>query len=57
MYIHVVDDNDKLLGIIDIKELLQGESEALLKDIMEDKVIVLDPGSTLEEASAHIRPL
>jgi CBS domain-containing protein/sporulation protein YlmC with PRC-barrel domain len=52
MYIHVVDDNDKLLGIIDIKELLQGESEALVKDIMEDKVIVLDPESTLEEASA-----
>ncbi len=51
MYIHVVDENDKLLGIIDIKELLEGDSEAKLRDIMEDKLITLDPESTLEEAS------
>jgi magnesium transporter len=51
MYLHVVDNNDKLLGIIDIKELLQAEGETQLKDIMEDKVITLDQESTLEEAS------
>jgi magnesium transporter len=51
MYLHIVDDNDKLLGIIDIKELLQAEGEAQLKDIMEDKVITLDQDSTLEDAS------
>jgi CBS domain-containing protein/sporulation protein YlmC with PRC-barrel domain len=51
MYLHIVDDNDKLLGIIDIKELLQAEGEAQLKDIMEDKIITLNQESTLEEAS------
>ena len=51
MYIHVVDDNEVLKGIIDIKELLQADGEALLKDIMEDKVITLEPESTLEEAA------
>ena len=51
MYLHVVDNDDKLLGIIDIKELLQAEGEVQLKDIMIDKVITLDPDSTLEEAS------
>ena len=51
MYIHVVNEHEKLLGIIDIKELLQADGEALLKVIMEDKVITLDPDSTLEEAA------
>jgi magnesium transporter len=39
------------LGIIDIKELLQAEGEAQLKDIMEEKIITLNQDSTLEEAS------
>jgi len=51
MYLHIVDSNDKLLGIIDIKELLQAEGDAQLKDVMVDKVITLNPDSTLEEAS------
>lgn len=51
MYLHIVDNNDKLLGVIDIKELLQAEGEAQLKDIMEDKVITLEQDSTLEDAS------
>jgi magnesium transporter len=51
MYLHIVDEHDKLLGVIDIKELLGANGEALLKDIMEDKVITLEPESTLEEAA------
>jgi len=51
MYLHIVDNNDKLLGVIDIKELLQAEGEAHLKDIMENKVITLNQDSTLEDAS------
>lgn len=31
MYIHVVDKDNKLLGIIDVKEILQADDEALLK--------------------------
>lgn len=51
MYLHIVDHNDKLLGVIDIKEQLQSEGEDHLQDIMETKVITLNQESTLEDAS------
>jgi Mg/Co/Ni transporter MgtE len=51
MYLYIVDENDILLGVIDIKELLKAPDEALLKDIMTSKVISLKPESTLKEAS------
>ena len=50
-YIYIVDEQNKLLGVIDLKELLRAEAEALLKDIMTDRVISLNPQSTLKEAS------
>jgi Mg/Co/Ni transporter MgtE len=43
---------DRLLGVIDIKELLLAPDHAPLKDIMVDTVISLAPGSTLKDASA-----
>jgi Mg/Co/Ni transporter MgtE len=52
MYLYVVDDRDQLLGIIDIKELLQAPDQAWLKDIMVDNIISLNPDSTLKEAAA-----
>ena len=52
MYLYVVDEAGKLLGVIDIKELLQADDAALLKDIMIKEVIALKPDSTLKEASA-----
>jgi len=51
MYLYIVDDDDKLLGVIDIKELLQASDEAFLKDLMIDNVVSLNPESTLKEAS------
>ncbi|HLP44301.1 MAG TPA: CBS domain-containing protein [Candidatus Kapabacteria bacterium] len=51
MYIYVVDENDVLLGVIDLKELLVSQDEQQLKDIMTEDVIALDPDSTLKEAS------
>ena len=51
MYLYILDDQDKLLGVIDIKELLMAEDEVLLKDIMATKVISLSPESTLKQAS------
>lgn len=51
MYLYVVDENDKLLGVLDIKELLEAPDEALLKDVMITNIITLYPGSTLKEAS------
>lgn len=51
MYLYIVDENDVLLGVIDIKELLVSRDEQPLKDIMTGDVIVLDPDSTMKEAS------
>jgi magnesium transporter len=51
MYIHVVDENDHLLGIIDIRELLQADDKAFLRDIMIENVITLSTESTLKEAA------
>ena len=50
MYVYVVDRENRLLGVIDIRELLQGEDHALLRDIMVDKYISLEPESALKEA-------
>jgi magnesium transporter len=51
MYIHVTDGGNKLLGIIDVKELLQADDEALLKDIMNKNVISLKKESSIGEAT------
>jgi magnesium transporter len=51
MYIYVVDENDTLLGVIDIKELLVSRDEQQLKDIITEDVITLDPDSTMKKAS------
>jgi magnesium transporter len=51
MYIYVVSEQDTLLGVIDLKELLQADDQALLKDIMIENVICLSTESTLKEAS------
>ena len=51
MYIYVVDDKDRLLGVIDLKELLQADNEMRLEDIMSINIISLNLQSTLREAS------
>jgi magnesium transporter len=51
MYIHVVDENEHLLGIIDLRELLQADDKACLRDIMIENVITLSVDSTLKEAA------
>ena len=51
MYLYIVDDNDKLYGVIDIRELLQAELGQPLEDIMTTHVITLNPESTLIEAT------
>jgi magnesium transporter len=52
MYLFVVDAADKLLGVIDVKDLLRADDKALLKDIMVKSVITLKEENTLGEASA-----
>lgn len=51
MYLYITDEEDKILGVCDIKELLQAESEDKLEDIMTTHVISLNPDNTLIEAS------
>jgi Mg/Co/Ni transporter MgtE len=51
MYIHVTDKDNRLLGVIDVKELLQADNQALLKDIMNKNVITLDKESSIGETT------
>jgi CBS domain-containing protein len=51
MYIYIVDEKDTLLGVVDIKEVLQAKEEDKLEDIMTTSVISLKPEDTLLEAA------
>lgn len=51
MYIYVVDSGDRLVGVVDLKELLKADDKAPLSAIMTENVIALNAGSTLKEAS------
>jgi CBS domain-containing protein len=51
MYLYVVDPYDKLLGVLDIKELLIAEDNSLLSEIMTEGIINLTPENTLHDAS------
>ena len=56
MYFYVVDASDKLLGVIDIKQLFMAEDDDLLKNLMVEHVISLNPESTMKQAAdAFIR--
>jgi CBS domain-containing protein len=52
MYFYVVDENDKLLGVADIRDILKANDNALLKNVMDIHLTTLKPKSTLREASA-----
>ncbi len=49
-YIYVVDPDDKLIGVVDMQELLQARLEERLSDIMVAEVISLHPDASLQEA-------
>ena len=56
MYFYVVNETDKLLGVIDIKELFMAEDDVLLSNLMVETVISLNPESTMKQAAdAFIR--
>lgn len=40
------------MGILDVKEILQADDEALLKDVMNKSVITLKPESSIAKATA-----
>ncbi len=51
MYFYIVDESNKLLGVIDMKQLFMAEDEELLKDLMVERVISLTPQSTMKQAA------
>lgn len=51
MYLYIVDDKKHLVGVIDIRELLQAQPEESLEDIMTSHIIGLSPENTLMETS------
>jgi len=50
-YIYVIDEGDRLLGVVDSKALLLAEETARLREIMNTNVVTLSPQSTLRHAS------
>lgn len=50
MYLYVVDSTEKLIGVIDIRELLEAKDEKSMKDIATDEVISLTRKNTLKQA-------
>ncbi|MGB9073221.1 MAG: CBS domain-containing protein [Terriglobales bacterium] len=53
---YVVNETDKLLGVIDIKELFMAEDDVVLSNLIAENVISLNPQSTMKQAAdAFIR--
>lgn len=50
MYVYVADENDTLLGVVDIRELIMADDDQTLAEIMTDNVIGLRPDETLRDA-------
>jgi magnesium transporter len=51
MYLYIVNGHDKLLGVIDIKDMFVAQDNDLLKDLMVENVVSLTPTSTLKQAA------
>ncbi len=51
MYLYIVDPGKRLLGVLDIKELLVADDAAALKEVMVDNVVSLDHDDMLRKAS------
>jgi Mg2+ transporter MgtE len=48
-YIYIVDDNNKLLGVLSLRELIIAASDTILEKIMNSNVITLQPDDEYEE--------
>lgn len=51
MYFYVVDPSDKLLGVLDIRDVFMAEDHVLLKDLMVENVISLHAAGTMRQAA------
>jgi magnesium transporter len=50
MYVYVTDEQDRLSGVVDLRELIAAEPEQTLRDIMTDNLMSLNPDDTLADA-------
>jgi magnesium transporter len=50
MYVYVTDGQDRLQGVVDLRELIAAEPEQALRDIMTDNLISLNPDDSLSDA-------
>lgn len=50
MYVYVVDPDDMLLGVVDLREMIAAGPEETLGEIMTDSLITLGPDDTLHDA-------
>lgn len=55
MYFYVVNRADKLLGVIDIRDMFGADDDCLLKDLMVESVISLPASGTMRQASDMFR--
>jgi len=53
-YLYVVNKNDKLLGVVSIRDLLVANPSGKIVDIMNDKLIFVSPDTPQEEVAALI---
>lgn len=51
MYLYIVDDGNELVGIVDIKELLEAAERAKLGDVMVRNIATLQPRDTYKKAA------
>jgi magnesium transporter len=51
MYVYVVDERDKLLGVVDIRELIVANDDQTLAELMTKHLIGLLPDQTLRDAT------
>jgi len=49
-YVYVLDQDRRLVGVLDLRDLLTADDETLLKDVMISGVISLNPQNSLKEA-------
>jgi hypothetical protein len=55
MYIYVIDEKQRLRGVVDIKELLQADPKSRLQDIMTRNVVTVAPRTMRGEVEALFR--
>jgi magnesium transporter len=51
MYVYVMDDENKLHGVVDLRDLLNAEPDQHISEIMTDNLITLGPDDTLHDAA------